>query len=258
MSVPVGLKAIETTYKGYRFRSRLEARWAVFFDALGVPWEYEKQGYDLGPNGWYLPDFWLPQQDCWIEIKPDRPGDTEGDRAAALAKATGQQVLIFWGPIPMPLDRMNLGQDDRDGAWSYWPEGWDNFYQWCECEQCGTLGIRFDGRSDRLPCKGCWECQHGQRCLHDPPRVDGCKSGGDKSYNVGSPKLIAAYTAARSARFEHGEAPFGRRAPVLPAPFNHRLSGWARKVYGDEWESTEDYDVVATRFEEWLEERGES
>jgi hypothetical protein len=25
-------KAIETHYKGYRFRSRLEARWAVFFD----------------------------------------------------------------------------------------------------------------------------------------------------------------------------------------------------------------------------------
>lgn len=30
------MKAIETRYKGYRFRSRLEARWAVFFDALGL------------------------------------------------------------------------------------------------------------------------------------------------------------------------------------------------------------------------------
>lgn len=28
------VKAIDTVYKGYRFRSRLEARWAVFFDAL--------------------------------------------------------------------------------------------------------------------------------------------------------------------------------------------------------------------------------
>lgn len=35
------IKAIETSYKGYRFRSRTEARWAVFFDALGVRWEYE-------------------------------------------------------------------------------------------------------------------------------------------------------------------------------------------------------------------------
>jgi len=51
------MKAIETKYKGYRFRSRLEARWAVFFDALGIDWEYEPEGYDLGEAGWYLPDF---------------------------------------------------------------------------------------------------------------------------------------------------------------------------------------------------------
>lgn len=31
MSFP---QVIETEYKGYRFRSRLEARWAVFFDTL--------------------------------------------------------------------------------------------------------------------------------------------------------------------------------------------------------------------------------
>ena len=63
------LKAIETRYKGYRFRSRLEARWAVFFEALGIPWEYEKEGFDLGEAGWYLPDFWLPEQECWFEVK---------------------------------------------------------------------------------------------------------------------------------------------------------------------------------------------
>lgn len=43
----LNIKAIETSYKGYRFRSRLEARWAVFFDELGIKWEYEKEGYDL-------------------------------------------------------------------------------------------------------------------------------------------------------------------------------------------------------------------
>ena len=49
-------RAIETRYKGYRFRSRLEARWAVFFDALGLKWEYEPEGFEL-PSGRYLPDF---------------------------------------------------------------------------------------------------------------------------------------------------------------------------------------------------------
>ena len=38
------IKAIETVYKGYRFRSRLEARWAVFFDALGIHYRYELEG----------------------------------------------------------------------------------------------------------------------------------------------------------------------------------------------------------------------
>ena len=41
------IKAIETVYNGYRFRSRVEARWAVFFDTLGVPYEYEKEGFDF-------------------------------------------------------------------------------------------------------------------------------------------------------------------------------------------------------------------
>ncbi|HEF5705400.1 hypothetical protein [Bacillus cereus group sp. BfR-BA-01423] len=53
----MNIKPIETIYKGYRFRSRLEARWAVFFDALGIEWKYENEGYDLGEYGWYLPDF---------------------------------------------------------------------------------------------------------------------------------------------------------------------------------------------------------
>lgn len=69
----MSIKAIETQYKGYRFRSRLEARWAVFFDALGAPWKYEHEGFDLGGAGWYLPDFYMPDWDCWIEVKPTMP-----------------------------------------------------------------------------------------------------------------------------------------------------------------------------------------
>ena len=51
------IKAIETYYNGYRFRSRLEARWAVFFDALGVDYEYEPEGFKLQDGECYLPDF---------------------------------------------------------------------------------------------------------------------------------------------------------------------------------------------------------
>ena len=64
------MKAIETEFDGYRFRSRLEARWAVFFHVAGIPYEYEPEGYEL-PSGKYLPDFYLPWFKCYVEIKPN-------------------------------------------------------------------------------------------------------------------------------------------------------------------------------------------
>ena len=51
------IKAIETEYGGYKFRSRLEARWAIYFDCVGLVWEYEPEGYDLPDGRRYLPDF---------------------------------------------------------------------------------------------------------------------------------------------------------------------------------------------------------
>lgn len=72
------IKAIETNYRGYRFRSRLEARWAIFFTALGVEWEYEPEGFVVG---WYdegkfsyLPDFKIKFRHgewYWVEVKGD-------------------------------------------------------------------------------------------------------------------------------------------------------------------------------------------
>ena len=72
------IKPIETHYNGYRFRSRLEARWAVFFDAAGIKYEYEPEGFEVDfarKNGKidrfrYLPDFYLPDFDYYVEGKP--------------------------------------------------------------------------------------------------------------------------------------------------------------------------------------------
>lgn len=92
------LKAIETPYNGYRFRSRLEARWAVFFDALGIPYEYEKEGYDLGKLGLYLPDFWMPRFGGWIEIKGQQPTPEETLKVQELAIQSGRYAtMIIWG-----------------------------------------------------------------------------------------------------------------------------------------------------------------
>ena len=67
------IAAIQTTYKGYRFRSRLEARWAIFFDLSGMRWEYEVEPIKVNGEA-YLPDFKLYPyeygQPVYMEIKP--------------------------------------------------------------------------------------------------------------------------------------------------------------------------------------------
>lgn len=61
--------AIQTRYAGRLFRSRLEARWAVYFNSLKWDWEYEYEGYNL-PSGKYLPDFYFPKLNIFGEVKP--------------------------------------------------------------------------------------------------------------------------------------------------------------------------------------------
>jgi hypothetical protein len=93
------IAAIETQYKGYRFRSRLEARWAVFFDALGIRWEYELEGFDLPDAGRYLPDFYLPGSGVFFEVKGEKPTDDETLKAYVLARETGKPVVIACGML---------------------------------------------------------------------------------------------------------------------------------------------------------------
>jgi len=63
------MNAIETSYNGYKFRSRLEARWARFFDVAGIKYQHEPEGYWVS-NIPYLPDFLLLEHDVFLEIKP--------------------------------------------------------------------------------------------------------------------------------------------------------------------------------------------
>ena len=88
------IKSIPTKYSGHTFRSRLEAKVAVFFDVLNLSWEYEPEGYDLPINGWYLPDFLLKKNkklkhDIWVECKGKEPTIEEDNKLNELACATG-------------------------------------------------------------------------------------------------------------------------------------------------------------------------
>jgi hypothetical protein len=94
------VKPIETVYNGYRFRSRLEARWAVVFDALKLKWIYEPEGFELPDKSRYLPDFLVETgHPRWIEIKPADPTLQEFKKLALLVQGTKQTGIILAGAV---------------------------------------------------------------------------------------------------------------------------------------------------------------
>lgn len=150
------ITVMETSYQGYLFRSRTEARWAVFFDALGIKWEYEKEGYNLtGLRKWYLPDFWLPEINLFAEVKPDdNIADKDRERMEYFDNHAADGLIYLIGA----------------------PSEWTVGDQYQSSAQLVTL-----------------HCD-----IHDWQHI---------SY---------AITAAKSARFEHGQKPNIRNAiPVL-------------------------------------------
>jgi rubredoxin len=181
------IKPIETVYKGYRFRSRLEARWAVFFDALGIKWLYEPEGFTLEDDTHYLPDFFLPDYNLWIEIKGVM-GEYDSHKISMFRKGlTSPEELLVLGNIPpVGVDVCEWVYDNYEDSSCYdigSANGWDFPYIPCVCPVCGKVGFEFDGRGSRI-------------CNHDDD---------DKGYSSNDPRIIEAYRAAHSARFEWGE-----------------------------------------------------
>lgn len=79
------IPAIPTLYKDIEFRSRLEAKWAAFFDTAGWRWEYEP----LDLNGW-IPDFIINPGlgGVLVEIKPFQSFEEWGEVITQVTHAT--------------------------------------------------------------------------------------------------------------------------------------------------------------------------
>lgn len=167
------MKSIDTTYNGRRYRSRLEARWAVFFDRAWIRFDYELQGYEL-PSGPYLPDFFLRKLEppnagdgYWIEIKPT---GLATDRALRRV----QDLCI------------ETGKDGFLVAGNPWP---GEFATWKFSRLGGLIDLLPADRSKQWP--------------FIPSDWFGCL---DVPWDFDSATVIAAFHASRRTRFEHGES----------------------------------------------------
>jgi hypothetical protein len=144
------MKAIETTYNGIKFRSRLEARYAVLFDELGIKWEYESEGFDLGKGLYYLPDFYLPEVHLrhfeeggvYFEVKP----------SCEKAEESGKKFDRFDGPLVVACGSPEFGW--RSGDWLFeWHKGmWDNYMFIKHCKKCHIWEINFIEYGDCPKC----------------------------------------------------------------------------------------------------------
>lgn len=187
------MKPIETIYKGYRFRSRLEARWAVFFDALGLKWDYEIEGFELDDGSKYLPDFYLPELDFYAEVKPGEFSVGEVRKCLQL-----NRPCMLLDSIP----------DER-----YYRVTCPCFNENGEKVENGLARISLDSLYAFLSVG-----YGGRGWLPLPDFV----YGDDEIFSIG---YQAAVACAKIARFEHGEKP-------KPSPFKVYDLIWREHIPG--------------------------
>jgi hypothetical protein len=166
---------IETAYNGRTFKSRLEARWAVFFDTLGISYiqgaDYLDKDYiplplDRDGETYITPSFWLPKQECYIEIKQQGPTQEELDDTRLVSNSTLMDVFIFYGPIRMPsFDRFSTNGKCAERVWYFTtirdggrPETSyvDGLHGWAQCPWCLQVGITCACHPGQIKC-GCFK-----------------------------------------------------------------------------------------------------
>lgn len=178
------IKAIETEYKGFRFRSRLEARWAVFFDALGIEYLYEPEGYKLSDGTAYLPDFYLPESDTFFEVKGVLTSK-DAHKIQQFREDMKKSVVI--GYDVLKFDATDLW---NEGEYEF--AGQDSSVL-ARCKVCGKPFFMGMNGSFRCRCCGAYDGDGHFDLL-------GWGNGESEDFDF----ACATYSATK-ARFEHGE-----------------------------------------------------
>ena len=124
-----------TMYNDVRFRSRLEARWAAFFDLIRWPWSYEPIDF----KDW-VPDFMVsfpcghsecgPMHEFYAEVKPYRSiEEFKGHPAADWDAAYGCKYGLN-GVILLGLDYTAAYTEFSHGHGGVYCEGINLFECW--------------------------------------------------------------------------------------------------------------------------------
>ncbi len=121
------VKALETHYRGWRFRSRIEARWAVFFDALGISWDYELEPWKRHRSGRTSSPSWKAGPDgparpaASSTGSPTRPAT--GPRRASTGRGTRGRFPVRSGGSPRRSGR-STGKSRSAGSLAGTGPGW--------------------------------------------------------------------------------------------------------------------------------------
>ena len=160
-----------TRYMGELYRSRSEAKWAMVLTELDIPFYYEPAMVKLH-TGWYLPDFYLPGLNAYLEVKPC---DLDDPRYGELGLQEVSRVFLVNGNLPQ-VPRIWLSEAElldalRGCIYLKWPDEAPDF----------MLAREAQGRVNIVP------IQQGSTARGDDPAI------------------LQAYITASSHRFIESE-----------------------------------------------------
>ncbi len=142
-------RGIPTLYRGVRFRSRTEARWASFFDELGWKWLYEPS--DLAG---YIPDFALLfEVPLLVEVKAALTVEELAAHQRKVEDSGWDGEALILGLAPWDMDSAQpligwFGERERIGEHLEWSWGDARLF---ECLSCGCPSV--------LAACGSWHCR---------------------------------------------------------------------------------------------------
>jgi hypothetical protein len=184
-------KTLPSVYKGVTYRSRVEARWAIFLDELDIGAQYEPEGVKMD-EVYYLPDFFISDLDIYVEVKGGIPTEEERQKCRLLAACSGKDVLLAIGDPG--TGRGELYRAKRAEPTEYY-EGYEDgelnaFIGECRLMHCGEIVL---AEGDM-----CGGFLYPSRNCGNPERC------GDKFPTLLNDRIARAIAAARDYRFNHG------------------------------------------------------